>query len=117
MLEAGPPRVPDRDFSEHMWPYGLRFRGFGDQKTLLREQPVQRLKASGIAYIARVKNTAREVSAKVVVLAAAALESTRILLNSRSRRFPDGLGPHNEALGHYLMDHSPWKGPGGFCRG
>ena len=35
MLEAGPPRVPDRDFSEHVWPYGLRFRGFGDQKKLL----------------------------------------------------------------------------------
>ena len=43
MLEAGPPRVPERDFTEHIWPYGLRFRGFGDQKALLRDQPVQRL--------------------------------------------------------------------------
>jgi choline dehydrogenase-like flavoprotein len=43
MLEAGPPRVPTRDFTEHIWPYQLKFRGFGDQQRLLRNQPVQRL--------------------------------------------------------------------------
>lgn len=43
MLEAGPPRIPSRDFTEHVWPYQLKFRGFGDQKKLLKNQPVQRL--------------------------------------------------------------------------
>src|SRR3954471_2630306 len=43
MLEAGPPRVPTRDFTEHVWPYQLKFRGFGDQRQLLQNQPVQRL--------------------------------------------------------------------------
>ncbi|MFN7995906.1 MAG: GMC family oxidoreductase [Bryobacteraceae bacterium] len=43
MLEAGPPRVPTRDFTEHVWPYRMRYRGFGDQKALLADQPVQRL--------------------------------------------------------------------------
>ena len=43
MLEAGPPRIPTRDFTEHVWPYQLKFRGFGDQKALLTKQPVQRL--------------------------------------------------------------------------
>lgn len=43
MLEAGPPRIPTRDFTEHIWPYHLKFRGFGDQQRLLRTQPVQRL--------------------------------------------------------------------------
>ena len=43
MLEAGPPRVPTRDFTEHIWPYQLKFRGFGDQQRLLETQPVQRL--------------------------------------------------------------------------
>jgi len=43
MLEAGPPRVPERDFTEHLWPYRVRFRGFGDTKTFLERQPVQRL--------------------------------------------------------------------------
>ena len=32
MLEAGPPRIPTRDFTEHVWPYQLKFRGFGDKK-------------------------------------------------------------------------------------
>ena len=43
MLEAGPPRIPTRDFTEHVWPYQLKFRGFGDQTRLLETQPVQRL--------------------------------------------------------------------------
>ena len=43
MLEAGPPRIPTRDFTEHIWPYQLKFRGFGDQQRLLKNQPVQRL--------------------------------------------------------------------------
>src|SRR5437016_8114905 len=43
MLEAGPPRIPTRDFTEHVWPYRVRFRGFGDTKTFLEKQPVQRL--------------------------------------------------------------------------
>jgi choline dehydrogenase-like flavoprotein len=43
MLEAGPPRVPTRDFTEHIWPYQLKFRGFGNQQRLLATQPVQRL--------------------------------------------------------------------------
>ncbi len=32
MLEAGPPRIPTRDFTEHVWTYQLKFRGFGDQR-------------------------------------------------------------------------------------
>src|SRR5215469_9551090 len=43
LLEAGPPRVPTRDFTEHVWPYQLKFRGFGNQQQLLRTQPIQRL--------------------------------------------------------------------------
>src|SRR5947209_5817485 len=43
MVEAGPPRFPDRDFTEHAWPYQVRYRGFGDQRQLLKNQPVQRL--------------------------------------------------------------------------
>lgn len=61
--------------------------------------------ASGVAYIDRATRTAREVRSKAVVLAASALESTRILLNSQSRRFPTGVGNSQGVLGHYLMDH------------
>src|SRR5213080_1834210 len=43
MLEAGPPRLPTRDFTEHVWPYQVKVRGFGNRQALLDRQPVQRL--------------------------------------------------------------------------
>jgi choline dehydrogenase-like flavoprotein len=70
-------------------------------------------KATGVRYIDRVSKKENEAYAKVVVLAAGALESTRILLNSRSARFPDGVGNENGVLGHYLMDHFTVEGAGG----
>ena len=47
-----------------------------------------------------------EFRGRVVFLAASALESTRILLNSRSPSFPDGLANSSGVLGRYLMDHT-----------
>jgi choline dehydrogenase-like flavoprotein len=70
-------------------------------------------KAQGVYYIERTTHAHREARAKIVVLAASALESTRILLNSRSSRFPEGLGNSSGQLGHYLMDHFTLEGAGG----
>ncbi|HSM79451.1 MAG TPA: GMC family oxidoreductase [Bryobacteraceae bacterium] len=70
-------------------------------------------KASGVVFLDRNTRAEREASAKVVVLAASALESTRILLNSRSRRFPEGVGGGSGVLGRYLMDHLTVEGAGG----
>jgi glucoside 3-dehydrogenase (cytochrome c) catalytic subunit len=63
-------------------------------------------KARGVLYIDRVTREAKEVCAKVVVLSAQALESTRILLNSKSEQDPNGLANSSGVLGHYLMDHN-----------
>ena len=71
------------------------------------------VKAAGVQYIERVTKVYREARAKVIVLAAGALESTRILLNSRSVRFPNGVGNSNGILGHYLMDHFTVENAGG----
>jgi choline dehydrogenase-like flavoprotein len=70
-------------------------------------------KATGVHFIERTTRQHREARAKVVVLAAATLESTRILLNSRSSRFPNGVGNSSGVLGHYLMDHFTIEGAGG----
>ena len=59
----------------------------------------------GVAYIDRLTKTAREVRGKVVVLCASTLETTRIMLNSRSPRHPGGVANSSGVLGHYLMDH------------
>lgn len=62
-------------------------------------------RATGLLYIDRVTREAKEIRGKTVVLSAQALESARILLNSRNERNPGGLGNSSGALGHYLMDH------------
>ena len=71
-------------------------------------------KAEGVYYVERATHAHREAHAKIVVLAASALESTRILLNSRSARLPEGLGNSSGQLGHHLMDHFTLEGAGGF---
>jgi choline dehydrogenase-like flavoprotein len=71
-------------------------------------------KAEGVYYVERTTHAHREARGKIVVLAASALESTRILLNSRSSRFPEGLGNSSGQLGHHLMDHFTLEGAGGF---
>src|SRR5581483_8188385 len=62
-------------------------------------------KASGVVFLDRNTRAERQARGRVVVLAASALESTRILMNSRSPRFPEGVGASSGALGRYLMDH------------
>jgi choline dehydrogenase-like flavoprotein len=60
--------------------------------------------ATGVAYID--KNTRREnhVRARIVVLGASSCESARILLNSKSSTFPQGLGNSSGNVGKYLTD-------------
>jgi choline dehydrogenase-like flavoprotein len=73
--------------------------------------------AEGVHYIDRSTHQGREAYGRVVVLAAAALESTRILLNSRTAQFPEGVGNQEGVLGHYLMDHFTIEGGGGMMPG
>jgi len=61
-------------------------------------------KATGVIYIDKRTHEERTIKAKVVILAASACESTRILLNSKSKEFPNGLGNGSGLLGRYLMD-------------
>ena len=58
-----------------------------------------------VAYLDRRTRAQREVFARTVVMCASTLESTRIMLNSRSQRHPLGIANSSGALGHYLMDH------------
>lgn len=61
--------------------------------------------AKGIAFVDRVTRNEYEAFGKVIILAASTLESTRILMNSKSRQHPSGLGNSSGILGHYLVDH------------
>jgi len=48
----------------------------------------------------------REYFGKIVFLCASTLGSTQILLNSVSKKFPNGIANSSGVLGHYLMDHN-----------
>jgi choline dehydrogenase-like flavoprotein len=61
-------------------------------------------KATGVHYIDKTTGREEHVRARVVVLAASGCESARILLNSRSARFPHGLANNSGKVGRYLMD-------------
>lgn len=61
-------------------------------------------RATGVSYIDKSTGMDEHVQARVVVLAASACESARILLNSRSTRFPEGLANSSGMVGKYLTD-------------
>jgi choline dehydrogenase-like flavoprotein len=72
-----------------------------------------RNRAQGVLYIDRITRQPREVHGRAVVLCAQSLESVRILFNSASRQYPNGLANSSGVLGHYLMDHVMGGGAGG----
>jgi choline dehydrogenase-like flavoprotein len=59
----------------------------------------------------------REYTARVVFLCASTIESVRLLLNSKSTRFPDGLANTSGTLGKYVMDHHYGSGASGSVPG
>ena len=63
-------------------------------------------RVTGVRVIDRESHEELEFHARTVFLGASALESTRILLNSTSSDFPDGLANSSGVLGKYLMDHA-----------
>ena len=60
--------------------------------------------ASGVHFVDKTTGKQLHAAARVVVLAASALESVRILLNSQSAQFPQGLANSSGLVGKYLMD-------------
>ena len=60
--------------------------------------------AKGIIYINKEDRQEYQINAKVVVLAASACSSARLLLNSKSSEHPQGLGNSSGLIGRYLHD-------------
>ncbi|MGH9535678.1 MAG: GMC oxidoreductase [Terriglobales bacterium] len=61
-------------------------------------------RARAVSYIDKKTRQERQVRGRVIVLAASACESARLLLNSKSPSFPDGLANSSGVVGKYLMD-------------
>ena len=73
-------------------------------------------KATGVSYISKDDRKEYKLKAKVVVLAASACSSARILLNSKSKQHPNGLGNSSDLVGKYLHD-STGSSAAGFIPG
>jgi choline dehydrogenase-like flavoprotein len=61
-------------------------------------------KAQAVSYIDKATRKEMRVQAKAFVVAASACETARLLLNSKSSLFPDGLANSSGVIGRYLTD-------------
>jgi choline dehydrogenase-like flavoprotein len=61
-------------------------------------------RATGVTYVDKATGREHRASARVVVLAASACESARLLLNSKSALFSNGLANSSGLVGKYIMD-------------
>lgn len=82
----------------------LTLRPFSVVHSIIYNEKTQ--KAKGVRVIDTNTLEATEYFAKIVFINAATLNSTLILLNSTSSRFPNGMGNDSGTLGQYLMDHN-----------
>jgi choline dehydrogenase-like flavoprotein len=60
--------------------------------------------ASGVSYIDKTTRNEIQVRSKIVVLAASCCETARIMLNSKSSQFPNGIANSSGLVGKYVMD-------------
>jgi choline dehydrogenase-like flavoprotein len=70
-------------------------------------------RASGVRVMNAHTREVTEYFARIIFLNASTIATAAILLNSVSKRFPDGLGNSSGQVGHNLMDH--FTGTGAFA--
>lgn len=61
-------------------------------------------KATGVSYVNTEDMMEYQVNGRVVILAASACESARLLMNSKSNRHENGLANNSDVVGRYLHD-------------
>ncbi|GGC30022.1 oxidoreductase [Parapedobacter defluvii] len=74
-------------------------------------------KAKGVRVIDTETGDVYEYYARIIFLNASTIASAAILLNSKSDRFPDGLGNDSDQIGRNLMDHHSSAGASGIYEG
>ena len=61
-------------------------------------------KVTAVSYVDKATRTEQQIRCRTVVLAASACESARLLLNSRSSRYSNGLANSSGTVGRFLTD-------------
>lgn len=92
--------------ADHLIPFALK-----TGRLTIRENAVaariladDRGLASGVQYFDRVSAAEHSVRGRVIVLGASCVDSTRILLNSKSTYYPNGIGNGSGVIGKYLCE-------------
>lgn len=93
----------------------LTLRPFSTVTEIIFDNNTQ--KAKGVRVIDTVTMQSVEFFAKIIFLNASTIASAALLLNSKSARFPDGMGNDSGELGHNLMDHHCSSGASGMHEG
>jgi choline dehydrogenase-like flavoprotein len=127
-LEQGRGQCQARSLCERGCPYGAYFSS--NSSTLPWAEKTKKLtikphsvvesiifdekkgKATGVRVIHTETKQVTEYYAKIIFVNAACLNTNLVLLNSKSNRFPNGLGNDNDLLGHYIAFHQ-YRGQGG----
>jgi choline dehydrogenase-like flavoprotein len=71
-------------------------------------------RASGVTYLRKGERTERQQRARVVAVAGYSIETSRLLLNSVSPRFPHGIGNNDDQVGRYVMVQGAAQSAGRF---
>ena len=93
----------------------LTLRPYSVVHSLIFDPATRRV--TGVHVIDGQTKQSLEFNSRILFLNASALESTRILLNSASPEFPNGLANTSGELGHNLMDHVMGGGADGIIPG
>jgi choline dehydrogenase-like flavoprotein len=105
-------------------PTGLIYPAMDTGNLTLRTQSIAREvlvdaatgKARGVSFVDADTGQTLEATAKVVVVAASTLESARLLLLSKSRQHPNGIGNSSSHVGHNFCEHVMGPGCGGLVK-
>ncbi|HTP68956.1 MAG TPA: GMC family oxidoreductase [Dongiaceae bacterium] len=93
----------------------LTLRPFSTVHSLIFDSKTRRI--TGVRVIDTNTREALEFNAPLIFLCASTLESARILLNSATPEFPNGLANSSGEVGHNLMDHIKAGGARGIVPG
>ena len=93
----------------------LTLRPYSVVAEILYDQ--QKQNAKGVRVIDTLTNESFEYYARIIFVNASSIATASLLLNSKSNRFPNGLGNDSGELGHNLMDHHSSAGASGIYEG
>jgi choline dehydrogenase-like flavoprotein len=93
----------------------MTLRPFSIVAEVLYDKDTKR--ATGVRVIDKLTKEVFEFKARIIFLNASAIASTSILLQSKSDRFPNGMGNDSGVMGHNIMDHHFKAGASGTWEG